>query len=58
MAAGLVDRLRLVVFPHVLGQSGREPVFAGYPETSLTLAGITVLDSRLVICEYRPNLPA
>ena len=58
MAAGLVDRLRLVVFPHVLGQSGREPVFAGYPETSLTLAGTTVLDSRLVICEYRPNLPA
>ena len=58
MAAGLVDRLRLVVFPHVLGQSGREPVFAGYPETSLTLVGTTVLDSRLVICEYRPNLPA
>jgi dihydrofolate reductase len=57
MAAGLVDRLRLVVFPHVLGQSGREPVFADYRETSLTLAGTTVLDSRLVICEYRPNIP-
>jgi dihydrofolate reductase len=58
MAAGLVDRLRLVVFPHVLGQSGREPVFVDYRETSLTLASTTVLDSRLVICEYRPNLPA
>jgi dihydrofolate reductase len=55
MGAGLVDRLRLVVFPHVLGQAGQEPVFAGYPETSLDLASTTVLDSRLVICEYRPK---
>jgi dihydrofolate reductase len=58
MAAGLVDRLRLVVFPHVLGQAGQEPVFAGYPETSLDLTSTTVLDSRLVVCEYRPKTPA
>jgi dihydrofolate reductase len=58
IAAGLVDRLRLVVFPHVLGQAGREPVFAGYPETGFDLASATVLDSRLVICEYRPRIPA
>jgi len=58
MAAGLVDRLRLVVFPHVLGKAGQEPVFADYPETSLSLASTTVLDSRLVVCEYRPELPA
>ena len=50
--------LRLVVFPHVLGQAGQEPVFTGYPETSLTLASTSVLDSRLVVCEYRPNTPA
>lgn len=58
MAADLVDRLRLVVFPHVLGQAGQEPVFAGYPETSLSLASTTVLDSRLVVCEYRRGIPA
>ena len=58
MAAGLVDRLRLVVFPHVLGQAGQEPVFAGYPEASLDLTSTTVLDSRLVVCEYRPKMPA
>ena len=58
MAVGLVDRLRLVVFPHVLGKVGQEPVFAGCPETSLSLASTTVLDSRLVVCEYRPNSPA
>jgi hypothetical protein len=37
------------------GQAGQEPVFTGYPETSLTLASTTVLDSRLVVCEYRPK---
>ena len=58
MAAGLVDRLRLVVFPHVLGQAGQEPVFASYPETSLDLTSTVVLDSRLVVCEYRPKTPA
>jgi dihydrofolate reductase len=58
MAAGLVDRLRLVVFPHVLGRAGQEPVFASYPETSLDLTSTTVLDSRLVVCEYRPKTPA
>ena len=58
MAAGLVDRLRLVVFPHVLGQAGQEPVFASYPETGLDLTSATVLDSRLVVCEYRPKTPA
>jgi dihydrofolate reductase len=58
MTVGLVDRLRLVVFPHVLGQAGNEPVFTGYPETSFNLASSTVLDSRLVVCEYRPGIPA
>ena len=58
LAAGLVDRLRLIVFPHVLGKAGQEPVFTGYPETGLTLASTTVLDSRLVICEYHPDTPA
>jgi dihydrofolate reductase len=58
MAAGLVDRFRLVVFPHLLGQVGQEPVFTGYPETRLTLTSTTVLDSRLMVCEYRPKTPA
>ena len=58
MAAGLVDRLRLVVFPRVLGQAGLEPVFASYPETGLDLTSPAILDSRLVVCEYRPKMPA
>jgi dihydrofolate reductase len=51
---GLVDRLRIMVFPLILGRSGREPAYAGYPDTALDLIGSTVLDSRLTLLEYRP----
>ena len=51
---GLVDRLRLMVFPVILGSAGREPIFAGYSLTGLELSDTTVLDSRLVVLEYRP----
>ena len=51
---GLVDRLRIMVFPLILGRSGREPAYAGYPDTTLDLVGSTVLDSRLTLLEYRP----
>jgi len=54
MEAGLVDRLRLVVFPLILGDPGREPLFAGYPDIGLELVGTDVLDGRLVTLEYRP----
>ena len=54
MGAGLVDRLRLVVFPLILGETRREPLFAGYPDIGLELVGTDVLDGRLVTLEYRP----
>lgn len=50
----LVDRLRLVVFPIVLGPDGREPMFAGYQGTALELVSSSVLDGRLLLLEYRP----
>jgi len=52
---GLVDRLRLVVFPIVLGPDGREPLFAGFPSTQLELVASSVLDGRLLLLEYRPS---
>ena len=55
MQQGLVDRLRLMVFPLILGRAGREPIFANYVHTRLDLARTTVLDSRLVLLEYRPS---
>jgi dihydrofolate reductase len=51
---GLVDRLRLMVFPMILGSAGRESIFDGYTRTGLELIESTVLDSRLVLLEYRP----
>lgn len=50
----LVDRLRLAVFPLILGPDGREPWYAGYDRTSLELVASTVLDGRVALLEYRP----
>jgi dihydrofolate reductase len=50
----LVDRLRLAVFPLVLGPDGREPWFAGYPRAALDLMASAVLDGRIALLEYRP----
>ena len=48
----LVDRLRLAVFPLVLGPDGREPWFAGYQRAALDLVASTVLDGRIALLEY------
>jgi dihydrofolate reductase len=50
---GLVDRLRLMVFPLILGTAGKEPIFAAYRRTGLQLSSTSVLDSRLILLEYR-----
>ena len=59
MQLGLVDRLRLTIFPLVVGSAGKETIYAGYPETRFELIDTKVLDSRLIVLEYRPViLPA
>lgn len=52
--AGLVDRLRLMVFPQILVETGRKPVFAGLPDLDLERFGTKVLNGRLVTLQYRP----
>jgi dihydrofolate reductase len=54
----LVDRLRVAIFPLVLGTAGFEPAFAGYQRADLQLTGTRVLDSRIIMLDYRPNAPA
>jgi len=54
LEARMVDRLRLTVFPLILGSTGREPVFAGLPNIRLELLDTEVLDARIVTLEYRP----
>lgn len=55
LAAGLVDRLRLVVFPLLVGPGGREAAFDGVGAADLELVGHQVLDGRLLLTEYRPT---
>lgn len=53
--AALVDRLRLMVFPLLVGPSGSEPVFEGVGEGELELVDQRVLDGRILLVEYRPT---
>ena len=55
MRAGLVDRLRLMTFPLIAGPSGREGAFADMASADLELIGHRVLDSRVLLLEYRPT---
>lgn len=55
LAAGLVDRLRLMVFPLIAGPPGREAAFAGMDSADLELAGHRVLDGRVLLLDYRPT---
>jgi dihydrofolate reductase len=54
---GLVDRLRIAIFPLVLGDAGFEPAFVGYHQVGLELTGTRVLDSRIIMLDYRPSAP-
>lgn len=54
-AAGLVDRLRLMTFPLIAGDSGREPALDGMVAADLELADHRVLDGRTLLVEYRPT---
>lgn len=55
LGAGLVDRLRLMTFPLLVGPSGREPPFADVASTDLELVDHRVLDDRILLIEYRPT---
>ena len=55
--AGLVDHLRLLVFPLVLGQSGRQPALAGVPDLALEMVDHAILDGRIASYDYRPAGP-
>jgi dihydrofolate reductase len=53
--AGLVDRLRLMTFPLVAGDSGREAAFAKMASADLELVDHRALDGRVLLVEYRPT---
>jgi hypothetical protein len=42
-----------MVFPVILGDRGREPIYADLSQAALELIQTTVLDDRVVLLEYR-----
>ena len=56
LAAGLVDRLRVVVFPVITGATGQDPIFDGYPDVALELVEKRTFDGRLQLLEYVPTV--
>ena len=56
MAAGLVDRIQITVFPVIAAQTGDEPVFAGAGDFDLDLLESRTLDGRTQELVYRPSL--
>jgi dihydrofolate reductase len=53
--AGLVDRLRLMVFPLLVGPGGRESAFEAVADADLSLLAHRVLDNRILLSEYAPT---
>jgi dihydrofolate reductase len=56
MAAGLVDRVQVTLFPVITGQTGREPIFGGAPDFDLELIESRTLDGHIQELVYRPSL--
>jgi dihydrofolate reductase len=56
MAAGLVDRLQVTLFPVITGQTGEEPIFKGAADFDLELIETRTLDGHIQELIYRPNL--
>ena len=56
MAAGLVDRVQVTIFPVITGRTGAEPVFGGAADFDLELLESRTLDGRTQELVYRPSL--
>jgi dihydrofolate reductase len=56
MAAGLVDRLQVTLFPVITGQTGAAPIFQGAADFDLELIEGRTLDGNIQELIYRPSL--
>src|SRR5690349_15423124 len=56
MAAGLVDRVQVSLFPVITGQNGSEPIFQGAADFDLELLETRTLDGRAQELIYRPTI--
>src|SRR6266498_2381067 len=58
MAAGLVDRVQVTLFPVITGQTGLDPIFRGAADFDLELIESRTLDGNIQELIYRPTLHA
>jgi dihydrofolate reductase len=56
MAAGLVDRVQVTIFPVITGKTGVEPIFQGAADFDLELLESRTLDGGTQELTYRPSL--
>jgi dihydrofolate reductase len=56
MAAGLVDRVQVTLFPVITGQTGLDPIFQGAADFDLELIECRTLDGHTQELIYRPTL--
>ena len=56
MAAGLVDRVQVTLFPVITGQTGLDPIFHGAADFDLELIEHRTLDGHTQELTYRPTL--
>ncbi len=57
MAAGLVDRVQVTLFPVITGQTGLDPIFQGAADFDLELVESRTLDGHIQELIYRPTQP-
>jgi dihydrofolate reductase len=56
MAAGLVDRIQVTLFPVINGRTGVDPIFGGAADFDLELIESRTLDGHTQELIYRPTL--
>ncbi len=56
LAAGLVDRIQVTLFPVITGQTGEDPIFQGAADFDLELIESRTLDGNIQELIYRPTL--
>ena len=56
MAAGLIDRVQVTLFPVISGQTGAAPIFEGAADFDLELIEHRTLDGHIQELTYRPTL--
>ena len=56
MAAGLVDRVQITIFPVITGENGSDPIFQGAADFDLELIETRTLDGNIQELTYQPTL--